>query len=59
MLPVGGEYVVIPVQGMGGADGHRLLAAVEVEKTGYVPLGVLLGARILEFAAKNHLLVEM
>ena len=59
MLPVGGEDVVVPVQRRGGADRHRLLAAVEVEKTGDVPLGVLLGARLLEFAAEHHLLVQL
>jgi hypothetical protein len=44
---------------MGGADSHRLLAAIEVKKTGDVPLGILLSTRIFKLAAKNHLFVEL
>ena len=58
VFAVGREDIIILVQPCRGPYRHRLLPAVEMQETGDVPLGVLLGAGLLKLARQHHLLVQ-
>jgi hypothetical protein len=59
VLAVGGEDVIVFVQGSGSTGRNGFLAAVEMQKAGDVSLGLLFRTGFFKFPTKHHLFEQL